>query len=174
MQMFCEYWRGRYGGQGCGQQRAGGLLYSQTILRAGLRLLEKHPGSPRVPKLLILCIDDEALGLQIRKAVLERAGYRVLTAMDGSTGLSLFAQESVDAVVLDYAMPTMSGTDVAKEMRRMRNDVPILLLSAYVNLPPEVVAVVDLTILKGDGPEVLLARVREVLPEDANPVLEEK
>jgi len=117
-----------------------------------------------VPKSLILCIDDEPLGLQIRKAVLERAGYRVVTAMDGPTGLSIFARESVDAVVLDYAMPTMSGADVALEMRRIRRNVPILLLSAYVNLPPEVTGMVDLTILKGDGPEVLLAKVRELLP----------
>ncbi|HUY82676.1 MAG TPA: response regulator [Acidobacteriaceae bacterium] len=127
-----------------------------------------------MPKALILCIDDEALGLQIRKAVLERAGYRVLTAMDGPTGLGLFAHETVDAVVLDYAMPTMSGADVAIEMRRMRKSVPILLLSAYVNLPQEVAGVVDLTILKGDGPEVLLARVREMLLEDVTPVPEEK
>lgn len=121
-----------------------------------------------MPKSLILCIDDEALGLQIRKAVLERAGYRVLTAMDGPTGLSLFAQERVDAVVLDYAMPTMSGSAVAIEMRRMRSDVPILLLSAYVNLPAEVMDVVDQAILKGDGPEVLLSKVREMLEEDAS------
>jgi len=71
-------------------------------------------------------------------------------------------------------MPTMSGADVAIEMRRMRKSVPILLLSAYVNLPQEVAGVVDLTILKGDGPEVLLARVREMLLEDVTPVPEEK
>jgi len=127
-----------------------------------------------VPKSLILCIDDEALGLQIRKAVLERAGYRVMTAMDGPTGLGIFAQEAVDAVVLDYAMPTMSGADVAREMRRMRKSVPILLLSAYVNLPAEVMGMVNLTILKGDGPEVLLAKVRELLQEESNPATGEK
>lgn len=120
-----------------------------------------------MPKLLILCIDDEALGLQIRKTVLERAGYRVTTAMDGPTGLSIFAQEDIDAVVLDYSMPTMSGADVAKELRRIRPNVPILLLSAYVNLPSDVAGVVDGTILKGDGPEVLLAKVREMLPKSA-------
>jgi len=117
-----------------------------------------------VPKPLILCIDDEALGLQIRQTVLERAGYRVITAMDGPTGLSIFAAECVDAVVLDYSMPRMNGVDVAVEMRRLRREVPILLLSAYVNLPPEVTGIVDLTILKGDGPDILLAKVREVLP----------
>lgn len=121
-----------------------------------------------MPKPLILCIDDEALGLQIRKTVLERAGYRVMTAMDGPTGLNIFAKESVDAVVLDYAMPGMSGLEVAAEMRRLRRAVPILLLSAYVNLPPETAGMVDLMILKGDGPDVLLAKVQEALPQQPN------
>ncbi len=121
-----------------------------------------------MPKPLILCIDDEALGLQIRKTVLERAGYRVMTAMDGPTGLNIFVKESVDAVVLDYAMPGMSGLEVAAEMRRLRRAVPILLLSAYVNLPPETAGMVDLMILKGDGPDVLLAKVQEALPQQPN------
>jgi CheY-like chemotaxis protein len=123
---------------------------------------------PSVPKRSILCIDDEELGLRVRGIVLERAGYRVITANDGRTGLGIFAKEQVDAVVLDYFMPEMNGAAVAKEMRRMRPEVPILLLSAYVNLPPEVMGVVDCTILKGDGPEVLLAKVREALPPDSD------
>ena len=112
---------------------------------------------------LILCIDDEALGLQIRKAVLERAGYRVLTALDGASGLNLFADQPVDGVILDYFMPVMDGGQVATTMRKQRPDVPILLLSAYINLPPEVVQMVDFTVLKGEGPVELLARVRQML-----------
>jgi CheY-like chemotaxis protein len=112
---------------------------------------------------LILCIDDEALGLQIRKAVLERAGYRVLTALDGASGLNLFCDHSVDAVILDYYMPGMNGGEVAVEMRRTRAEVPILLLSAYINLPTDVVKSVDFTLLKGDRPESLMEKVQEML-----------
>jgi CheY-like chemotaxis protein len=112
---------------------------------------------------LILCVDDEALGLQIRKAVLERAGYRVLTALDGSAGLTLFFDQPVEGVILDYFMPGMDGGQVAAAMRKQRPDVPILLLSAYINLPPEVVRMVDFTVLKGEGPVELLARVRQML-----------
>ena len=125
-------------------------------------------GNQSVPKPLILCIDDEELGLQIRGAVLERAGYRVITATEGDSGLRLFASEPVDAVVLDYFMPSMNGAQVATEMRRLRPKTPIILLSAYLNLPPEVTSLVDMTILKGDGPDVLLAKVREVLPAEAD------
>jgi len=112
---------------------------------------------------LILCVDDEALGLQIRKAVLERAGYQVLTALDGTTGLNLFFDQPVEGVILDYFMPGMDGGQVAAAMRKQRPDVPILLLSAYINLPPEVVQMVDFTVLKGEGPVELLARVRQML-----------
>jgi CheY-like chemotaxis protein len=112
---------------------------------------------------LILCIDDEALGLQIRKAVLEQEGYRVLTAVDGSGGLTLFANEPVEGVILDYFMPGMDGGQVAAAMRRQRPEVPILLLSAYVNLPAEVIHMVDFTVLKGEGPVELLMKVRLML-----------
>jgi CheY-like chemotaxis protein len=112
---------------------------------------------------LILCIDDEALGLHVRKAVLEREGYRVLTALDGSSGLNLFTDHPVEGVILDYFMPGMDGGQVAVEMRRRRPQVPILLLSAYINLPAEVVQTVDCTVLKGEGPVELLTKVRRML-----------
>jgi len=50
---------------------------------------------------LVLCVDDEVIGLQVRKILLERAGYRVLTAADGPSGLEIFSAEPVEAVVLD-------------------------------------------------------------------------
>ena len=112
---------------------------------------------------LILCIDDEALGLKIRKAVLEKEGYRVLTALDGSSGLTLFTEEPVEGVILDYYMPGMDGGKVAFAMRKQRPDVPILLLSAYVNLPVDVLEMVDFTVLKGEGPAELLVKVRRML-----------
>lgn len=116
-----------------------------------------------MPVPTILCIDDEALGLQIRKAVLERAGYNVLTAVDGPSGLSLFRGNPVDGVVLDYYMPEMDGGVVAEAMRRERPEVPIMLLSAYINLPTDVVTLVDVTLLKGEGPRELLDKLRQML-----------
>jgi CheY-like chemotaxis protein len=121
-----------------------------------------------VSKPFILCIDDEELGLQIRKAVLEMAGYSVLTALNGSEGLDVFSREPVDLVVLDYSMPGMHGGAVAAQMRSRRPEVPIILLSAYVNLPMDVIQIVDCSILKGDGPELLLSKIQEFLSEQGN------
>ncbi len=87
---------------------------------------------------LILCVDDELVGLKVRKILLERAGYRVLTAMDGPSGLAVFENEPIEAVVLDYSMPGMHGGEVAGRMRQIKPRVPILLLSAYIGLPAEV------------------------------------
>ena len=112
---------------------------------------------------LILCIDDEALGLKIRKAVLEKEGYRVLTATDGSSGLILFKDEPVEGVILDYYMPGMDGGQVAAAMRKHRPEIPILLLSAYLNLPADIVGLFDFTVLKGEGPAELLMKVRRML-----------
>jgi CheY-like chemotaxis protein len=116
---------------------------------------------PRVPT--ILCIDDEVLGLEIRKVVLEREGYVVHTATDGPTGIRVFRQQPVDAVVLDFAMPGMDGGAVATALREIRPSVPILLLSAYLTLPEEVQRMVTLVANKGDGAIALLQNVRKIL-----------
>jgi CheY-like chemotaxis protein len=112
---------------------------------------------------LVLCVDDEAVGLHVRKVLLERAGYRVLTAEDGYSGLELFANQPVDAVVLDYSMPGMHGGEVARRMRQSKPHVPILLLSAYVGLPDEVSSLVDVYMTKGEGAPALLNTLGSLL-----------
>jgi CheY-like chemotaxis protein len=112
---------------------------------------------------LILCVDDELVGLRVRKILLERAGYRVLTAMDGTTGLTLFETEPIEAVVLDYSMPGMHGGEVASRMRQLKPRIPILLLSAYIGLPAEVTSLVDLYMTKGEGAPVLLQKLESLL-----------
>ena len=115
------------------------------------------------PTHLVLCVDDERVGLTVRQLLLERAGYRVLTAIDGQSGLDLFEREPVQAVVLDYSMPGMHGGEVALRMRAAKPSVPILMLSAYISLPAEVTALVDLAMTKGEGTEAFLDRLQGML-----------
>jgi len=112
---------------------------------------------------LVLCIDDELVGLQIRKILLERAGYQVLTAPDGPSGLAIFSVEPIQAVVLDYSMPGMHGGEVAVRMRQIKPQIPILLLSAYMGLSSEVTSLVDLYMTKGEGAPVLLEKLGSLL-----------
>jgi CheY-like chemotaxis protein len=117
---------------------------------------------------LVLCVDDELVGLKVRKILLERAGYYVLTAIDGASGLSLFEKEPVDAVVLDYSMPGMHGGEVADRMRQIKPQVPILLLSAYIGLPTEVTSLVDLYMTKGEGAPILLQKLESLLQQSVS------
>ena len=120
---------------------------------------------------LVLCVDDETVGLLVRKTLLEKAGYRVLTAPDGPTGLEIFDQHPVEAVILDYSMPGMHGGEVALRMRETKPDVPILLLSAYTSLPSEVLERVDHYMTKGEGPPLLLKKLDQMLSRASNGAL---
>ncbi len=112
---------------------------------------------------LVLCVDDEVVGLQVRKILLERAGYRVATALNGTLGLEIFAKEPIEVVILDYSMPGMHGGEVAARMREIKPRIPILLLSAYIGLPAEVTDLVDLYMTKGEGADLLLNKLDQLL-----------
>ena len=112
---------------------------------------------------MILCIDDEPTGLMVRKILLQRQGYEVLTALSGPEGLKLFKDNPVNAVVLDYAMPGMDGGQVAAELKRLNPNIKILLLSAYVDIPKETLQRVDKRSLKGVSPTSFLADLEQLL-----------
>lgn len=114
------------------------------------------------PDRLVLCVDDERVGLHVRKLLLERSGYKVLTAMDGQSGLNLFEENPIQAVVLDYAMPGMHGGEVAARMRALKPEVPIVLLSAYVGLPSEITSLVNVYMTKGEGAPALLDKLNNL------------
>jgi CheY-like chemotaxis protein len=120
-------------------------------------------------KAVLLCIDDELNGLEVRKMVLQSAGYLVLTAGGGKAGLEILTTHPVDLVILDYAMPEMNGYDVAVEMRRISPGIPILMLSAYFPVPPEVLDVVDAYATKGDSPIQLFELVGALLEKARKP-----
>ena len=116
----------------------------------------------------ILCVDDEPIGLKVRKMLLERAGYNVFTALDGPAGIEIFSTEPIQAVVLDFSMPGMDGGEVAANMRRIKPEIPILMLSAYTSLPPEVASLVTLSMTKGEGAPALLKKLGSLVDGDAS------
>jgi CheY-like chemotaxis protein len=111
----------------------------------------------------VLCVDDEKVGLRVRRIMLESHGFKVLTASSGEQGLEVFDRNDIDLVVLDYYMPGLNGGQVAAEMRRRRPDVPIIFLSAYFSLPPGDLELANAFITKGDPPDVLIHKIEQLV-----------
>lgn len=114
----------------------------------------------------VLCIDDQSLPLLIRKILLVHAGYAVLTAEAPLAGLQLFASEEVNAVVLHYSSGEINGGAVAARMKDLKPDTPIILLFSGADEPVEEVPVVDVFVKKLASPNILLAKLSEVIYSD--------
>ncbi|MFZ0293391.1 MAG: response regulator [Candidatus Sulfotelmatobacter sp.] len=116
----------------------------------------------------VLCAEDDEEQLTSRKMVFESAGFDVLLARSGAEALQLFQTHSVDAVVLDYWMPRMKGLSVAREMKQLRPNIPILVLSGFSSLPDETIGIVDTWLQKRDvEPGELLAEVNRLIEKNA-------
>lgn len=78
----------------------------------------------------ILVVDDDKNTRLLFRAVLENAGYTVMTANDGEEALNVMDKEHIDLVVLDIMMPNMDGYEFTKLLREEQNNLPILMVSA--------------------------------------------
>lgn len=77
----------------------------------------------------VLIIDDEPHILLMVKKMLERAGYEVDLASNGSEGMRLFESISPDLVITDIIMPEKEGLETIREMRRINKDLKIIAMS---------------------------------------------
>jgi CheY-like chemotaxis protein/anti-sigma regulatory factor (Ser/Thr protein kinase) len=83
----------------------------------------------------VLLVDDEDMVRETLSQGLQDAGFDVLAAQSGAEALALLdAGEPVDVLVSDYAMPGMDGLMVVREARARRGDLPVLILTGYVEL----------------------------------------
>ena len=78
----------------------------------------------------VLVVDDDAAVRQSLATALGRDGYEVLAAEDGNAGLAHLVAGSVDAIVLDVAMPEPNGLEVCRRLRAGGDRTPILMLTA--------------------------------------------
>jgi CheY-like chemotaxis protein len=112
---------------------------------------------------LVLCIDDDEDSLKVRELLLKNMGYDTLLAPDGDRGLALFTQRAVDIVIVDYAMPGLNGAEVARAIRAMRPEVPIVMLSGQPVKPDGVDSEVDSFVTKGRDTGDLLEELEQLL-----------
>ena len=90
-------------------------------------------GTMRVHGATILIVDDEEYVRDVGKNILERAGFTVLLAVDGREAVDQVRQHGDDirCIFLDLTMPHMDGQQAFGEIRKIRADIPIIIMSGY-------------------------------------------
>jgi len=81
----------------------------------------------------ILIVDDEAGPRESLRMILKPI-YKIYTAANGKEALALIQKENIDLVTLDLNMPGLSGIDVLKEIKKIRSDVEVIIITGYGTL----------------------------------------
>jgi two-component system alkaline phosphatase synthesis response regulator PhoP len=113
----------------------------------------------------ILIIEDEPELVKVLRSYLEQAGYMVLAAYRGDSGLSTWEHKRPDLVILDLNLPGLDGLEVARQIRR-RSDTPLLMLTARVDETDRLIGLelgADDYVTKPFSPREVVARVKAVL-----------
>jgi len=113
-------------------------------------------------KSIILCVDDEQIPRTLRGLVLQKKGYEVVPAGSGKEALQILTTRHFDLVLTDQLMPGMVGTELTRQIKLVRPDMPVIIISGVNELPPDA-NLADRFISKIAGPEALFAGVAEVL-----------
>jgi len=82
----------------------------------------------------ILVVDDEDIMREILEALLTREGYRVRLAASGAEGIDLAKSTPFDAAIVDVMMPGVDGIAVLEELRKIDDDLPVLMITAFASV----------------------------------------
>ena len=125
-------------------------------------------GFPGMAKPTILVVEDEAALLTLLRYNLEKQGFRVEEATDGQEALLRVAENKPDLVLLDWMLPSLSGIEVCRQIRRKpaTRDLPVIMVTARTEDQDAVRALdigADDYITKPFAVEALMARIRALL-----------
>jgi two-component system cell cycle sensor histidine kinase/response regulator CckA len=133
-------------------KQSGGYIFADSVVGQGTSFtlyLPVHAASAAAPAALappprrerpsdiwgtgtILLVEDEDMVRNVAERALARQGYKVLTAENGEVALDLLADRpQIDLLVSDVVMPVMDGPTMARQVRRLYPDLPILFMSGY-------------------------------------------
>lgn len=117
---------------------------------------------------VVLFIDDEHIVRSVGRSILERAGFKVLTASSGEDGIRKFERYSdkIHCVILDMVMPFMSGNLVFAKLKAARPDIRVLLISGYTDkqtLRQFQEHEIEGFLQKPFAPESLVSKVQEIV-----------
>ncbi len=116
----------------------------------------------------ILVVDDDKEIVRLVRAYLEKSGYQVVTAYDGTTALQIIRHDQPALIVLDLMLPDKDGWDITRQVRSDSGiaETPIIMLTARVDDTDKIIGLelgADDYITKPFNPREVVARVRSVL-----------
>ena len=120
---------------------------------------------------ILLCIDFPQ-ALDLRKETLESHGYRVKIASSRRAAMKMLEESSVAAVLLEYKREGVDTEAVACHIKERFPNLPIILLSAYSEMPERILWLVDEYLMKSELPERLvptIERAHRLAPHSAEP-----
>jgi CheY-like chemotaxis protein len=99
------------------------------------QVVAASPEAPHAPKpYRVLVVEDDPYVRAVIVECLGMIGYAVSEAKDGTSGLAALAQVRPDLMVVDYAMPDMTGAEVIVKAREMMGDLPVVLATGYADM----------------------------------------
>jgi len=114
----------------------------------------------------VLVVDDDLTVSDVVSRYLQRAGYQVTRAADGSAALAEFRRHQPDLVVLDLMLPGIDGLEVCRRLRQQTAQVPVIMLTALGEEADRVLGLqlgADDYVTKPFSPRELVLRVQSVL-----------
>lgn len=114
---------------------------------------------------VVLCVDDCEEILGFYEDLLGRSGYVVIVAEDGSEALQLYrsATRPIDAVILDYQMPGMTGLELAISLKDLNPELPIMMVAGSGPELEQMTPFVDVAIPKGVPIREIISRLELLL-----------
>jgi len=111
----------------------GGSITVGNYHNIASRLLRGDPVGFGLGSSNFTILDDDDTVRSVAQTMLERSGFTVLTARDGSEGLAMFeaGRDRIALVLLDLTMPTLGGEETFRAMLRLRSEVRVVLMSGY-------------------------------------------
>jgi PAS domain S-box-containing protein len=114
-------------------------------------------------RVTILLVDDDPEIIEVLGLTLEHLGHRVRGITNGREAIEAFKKGNYDLVITDLGMPDVSGWDIARAVKEIKPDVPVLLITGWgMQIKKEQLVGVDGVISKPFGRDVLSAKIAEV------------
>jgi len=126
---------------------------------SNFRLVTPRPTMWAMPSPTLLCIDDLPQALALRKATLESHGYCVEIASTGNAALKMLEEARVAAVLLEYKLEGMDAEAIACHIKQRFPTLPIILFSAYSEIPERILWLVDEYVMKSELAERLIPAI---------------